>query len=241
MVRPQTPIGHHGVITAKKLDSGRWVARTYFRDQRGMRRDVTARERSKGAAVRKLQVKLESLPALGVGRFSSSSRLGEVLDWWLDRWEGAEQTRYNLGVSVRALKRNLGHFQLFELSVPVVVDYLESVKAESSARRQRQVLRAALGEMVRLGVLASNPVEATRPRRTARKIPKALTPAEALEVIRIVRERAGGDGVAWLGDLCELLAATGTRFGEAAGVRWIDVDFKTGRLIVRGTVITGGT
>lgn len=68
MVRPQTPIGHHGVITAKKLDSGRWVARTYFRDQRGMRRDVTARERSKGAAVRKLQVKLESLPALGVGR-----------------------------------------------------------------------------------------------------------------------------------------------------------------------------
>ena len=240
MVRPQTPIGHHGVITAKKLDSGRWVARTYFRDQRGMRRDVTARERSKGAAVRKLQVKLESLPALGVGRFSSSSRLGEVLDWWLDRWEGAEQTRYNLGVSVRALKRNLGHFQLFELSVPVVVDYLESVKAESSARRQRQVLRAALGEMVRLGVLASNPVEATRPRRTARKIPKALTPAEALEVIRIVRERAGGDGVAWLGDLCELLAATGTRFGEAAGVRWVDVDFQTGRLIVRGTVITGG-
>lgn len=241
MVRPQTPIGHHGVITAKKLDSGRWVARTYFRDQRGMRRDVTARERSKGAAVRKLQVKLESLPALGVGRFSSSSRLGEVLDWWLDRWEGAEQTRYNLGVSVRALKRNLGHFQLFELSVPVVVDYLESVKAESSTRRQRQVLRAALGEMVRLGVLAANPVEATRPRRTARKIPKALTPAEALEVIRIVRERAGGDGVAWLGDLCELLAATGTRFGEAAGVRWVDVDFQTGRLIGRGNLLSGSS
>lgn len=89
----------------------------------------------------------------------------------------------------------------------------------------RAVLRAALQEAVRLGLIPTNPVDRVRAPRQDPKEIKAFTLDEVRRLVEVAREHR----------LAALLAAawqTGMRLGELLALTWGDVDFEAGTIRV---------
>ncbi|HET7667076.1 MAG TPA: tyrosine-type recombinase/integrase [Mycobacterium sp.] len=102
--------------------------------------------------------------------------------------------------------------------------------SDSTVRQVYTVLRAALDIAVRDGLLASNP--------TAKVKRPAVAPKEARylsteDVRRLLNQL---DGLRYRLAVL-LMAATGMRRGEVAGLRWSDVDLTKGELTVAGIVV----
>lgn len=105
MVRDPLPIGSHGVITVRRLRAKTWRARTYFRDERGVRRDVTAQAATRAAAETKLKLKLSSLPA-AVSRDLGALQLREATAGGLDSYlasVSAPSARHNRRLVLRMI------------------------------------------------------------------------------------------------------------------------------------------
>lgn len=102
--------------------------------------------------------------------------------------------------------------------------------SDSTVRQVYTVLRAALDIAVRDGLLASNP--------TAKVKRPAVAPKEArylsTEDVRRLLDQL--DGLRYRLAVL-LMAATGMRRGEVAGLRWSDVDLAKGELTVSGIVV----
>jgi integrase len=101
--------------------------------------------------------------------------------------------------------------------------------ADSSIQRVWHVLRSCLGDAVRDGLLARNPVDAVGQPAATRPEARHLSPAEVVAVLQTARGTR-----AWA--LFALIAATGVRKGEALALRWSDVDLDAGTLTVRHTL-----
>ena len=162
MVRDPLPIGSHGKIMARRIKPKRWMARVYFRDSAGVRREVTAQGPTKAAAELKLKSKLAALPASGAS-LSGTTTLKVALDRWLGGLDGlAQNTLRNYTLWAGQVAGALGSLRLNEVTAGHLDSYLASVKAPTSRYNQRLVLKMSLDEAVRLGALPHNPVLATR-------------------------------------------------------------------------------
>jgi integrase len=105
-----------------------------------------------------------------------------------------------------------------------------------SVRYAHTVLRKALSDAIRWGVLSSNPaVSADPPSAKSAKAP-AMTTWRASE-LRVFLEHIRDDE---LGACFWLAANTGMRRGEVAGLRWRDVDFDRARLSISQTYVRAG-
>ena len=78
MVRDPLPIGSHGKIMARRIKPKRWMARVYFRDSAGVRREVTAQGPTRAAAEHRVKLKLSNLPVAGGGVSPLRRRLGRL-------------------------------------------------------------------------------------------------------------------------------------------------------------------
>ena len=94
-----------------------------------------------------------------------------------------------------------------------------------TASHARAVLRAALSDAQREGLLARNVASLAKPPRVAREAPKVLTPSEAWAVIDAMPD----PGVQ---RLVAVAVNTGLRQGELLGLRWGDVDWEARELHV---------
>lgn len=95
------------------------------------------------------------------------------------------------------------------------------------------VLRRALDDAVRTGLLGHNPAKAARPPRVTRPEFSTWSTAELRTFLKATR----GDP---LYPLWVLLASTGMRRGEALGLRWSDVDLAHRRLSITQTRTSAG-
>lgn len=120
-MRPRTPPGQHGKISARKTETGQWVARTYYRDQYGKRRDVTARATTKAAAQRRLTAKLENLTNHG----ATITTLREALDSWLGQHRVAPQTKPTYAAAVERVSKDIGNLQVHEKDSMTRRSYIE--------------------------------------------------------------------------------------------------------------------
>ncbi len=100
---------------------------------------------------------------------------------------------------------------------------------DATVQRIFTVLRVALGGAVRDGLLARNPASAVKQPSVAKKEARHLSSAEVTSLL----DAAKGSRYHCL---LSLIAATGLRRGEAAALRWRDLDLKGGTLHVRGTL-----
>lgn len=128
----------------------------------------------------------------------------------------------------------IGAAPLAEISaadVLAVVSPLCSAGHTRAAQLALVLLRAALADAVRMGLIPSNPAAAVRsPHHTAREIRYW----DAATVQRFLRaSRASPLYCAWLLALC-----CGLRRGELLGLRWSDVDFGAAVLHVRNQRLT---
>ena len=201
----------------------------------------TTRKREAEAVLVRVLAEYNRTGALPAGR-SESPPTGPFLERWLvakaKRLRASTAQSYWSVVRCR-LVPNLGHLRLVELTPERLEAYLAT---EADSRRldgrawplshayvayEANVLKAALADAVRWGVLAANPMERVRPPRAARREPQYFTADQAR---RFLDEAAR---TSRFHPLYLLAIRAGLRIGEIAALRWPDVDLEQGVVRVR--------
>ena len=193
------------------------------RTGRDVRRLVTGRSRAEVS--RKLAKLKQDAEA---GSLPNGATVAEYLARWLD----AERVRVRLSTwrqreqYVRThLTPHLGGLRLARLT-PADVERMTTAMVEKglsprTAAHARVILRRALGDALRDGIVARNAAALARPPRVGSRSMQAgrdyLEPAQ-------VRQLIDGSLTHPLGPLVALAATTGLRQGELLGLSWSDVD-----------------
>ena len=152
-------------------------------------------------------------------------------------------THHSYAMAVDRINAHLGRYQLQTLT-PMQIERFYTQQLASGGRDGRAlapktvrnthvVLRKALADAERLGLVPRNAAAAARPPTpTKRDLVTWST-----DDVRVFLAAIEGDRLE-MG--YRLLAATGMRRGEVLGLRWGDVDFQLGQLAVAHTITTAG-
>lgn len=214
-------------------DGDRWRgAISLGRTPDGRRRRIKVSGSTKAEVIAKLKEVHRSLDA---GAESPTSRLtvGAYLDRWIEGVPGRveQSTAADYADTVRLhLKPGLGSKVLTKLSV-TDVNALWAAKRKAgykpnSIRIMRTVLRSALHQAEREGLLVRNVAALSDAPRVGQPEGRSLTVAEA----RTLLDAARGDR---LEALYALTLTFGLRRGEALGLSWSDIDLDSGLVHVR--------
>ena len=162
---------------------------------------------------------------------------------WLVQWRDTTLAASNCKASTKELYKTLcihhlepepfGAIRLDRLR-PSDIDSLilklnDKGLADATVQRIFTVLRVALSGAVRDGLVARNPASSVKQPSVAKKETRHLSSAEVTRLL----DAAKGSRYHCL---LALIAATGLRRGEAAALKWKDLNLKTGTLQVRGTL-----
>ncbi|MFI6242824.1 tyrosine-type recombinase/integrase [Micromonospora sp. NPDC050795] len=253
MARPPLPIGTWGNIRTEKLGPNRHCARARFRDYDGSTRDVEATDTTGPAAIRALKVKLRDRAAPNDDEITRETHISRLASLWLEEITAEErlapQTISQYEVSVRvSVVPALGNLRIREASVGRIDKFLRKVAEDrpTAARLAKVVLTQMLALAVRRGALTTNPVRETGRLRNPRRKVVALE-SEQLEGVRAAIRRwqqaspgkPGPRHTGDLGDIVDLMLATGARIGEILATRWEDLDLAAERptLTICGTIV----
>jgi integrase len=216
--------------TIVQRGDGRWVAAATRPD--GKRKWLYGKSRREvqeklTAALRDVQ---QGLP-LPSGR----QTLGQFLDTWLadvvkPSVRPGTYTSYEQKVRVH-IAPALGKLPLDKVTPQAIQAFMNQKRTAGLSPRSvqyfRAILRRALGQALKWGLVARNAATLVEPPKLARKPIVVLTAAQSRTLMESVR----GDS---LEPLIVLTLATGLRRGEALGLRWSDLDLDDGTLTVRG-------
>lgn len=208
---------------------GRWVAAVT--DSRGGRTHRYAKTRAEAAA--KLTAALKSLQD-GVPLPPERGTVGQFLERWLVD-TARQSVRASTYASYEGLVRvhllpALGHVPLTKLA-PHQVQAMMNAKLEGglSPRRveyMRAVLRRALNQALRWGLVTRNVATLVTPPRAKRNV---ISPFDADQARAFLQAIHGNR----LEALYSVALAIGLRQGEALGLRWQDVDLENSTVHVR--------
>lgn len=256
MPRPRLTIGTFGEITSRAMPSGRFEARTRYRDWDGRARLVQATGATVKAAERALKGKLAERYLIQPTNttLTPDSIFGDLVSYWLEDidLEGriSRTTRNLYERNMRTLVAPaFGSLTLREIGVARCDQFIKQLAKLSynRARQARVVLRLALELAVRHEVLPRNPMDHVSRLRREPHIPDALTAPE-VNVIRaaIARWELGVDHISGpkpdgqLGAIVEVMLGTSARIGEVLAIRRRDVDITSALPSIRlaGTIIS---
>jgi integrase len=210
---------------------GRWEARLTLAD--GRRKSVFGKTRQEAA---KKLLDVQKAQADGLPVVSERQTVGAFLIQWLDTvrptlrprtWE-----RYSQVVNLHIVPA-LGKEPLVKLT-PVAVQKLYAAELGRGASprtviKLHMVLRRALSQAVRWGLVPRNVADLVDPPSPVRKEMQTFSPEEA----RALLAAAKGDR---LEALYVLALTTGMRQGELLALHWRDVDLDAGAVMVRGSL-----
>ena len=97
----------------------------------------------------------------------------------------------------------------------------------ASVTKELNVLKHLLGLAVEWELIPANPAHGVKPPRVPAGRVRYLQPTELRAVLEACPE--------WLRPIAGLAVATGMRRGEVLGLRWLDIDFKGGRIMLPQT------
>jgi integrase len=180
----------------------------------------------------------------------STMRLDE---WLIDHWLPVVETRVKPTTlyAYRSCIKNhivpaLGGIQLGKLTGQVIVrlyqQLLEHGHSKSGAGLSpasvvniHVVIRKALSDAVDAGLIPRNPADKVKPPRPEAHTTQLRywTPRELRQFLELIEGH-------WLESALHLLAMTGARRGEVAGLRWADVDLDGARITIRQALLAVG-
>lgn len=182
----------------------------------------------------------------GVAVARSMVRVEEYFTDWLVTVQAKlrPSTYYSYEVIVGRITKQLGHYQLQALT-PLQIERFYSDLAKSGGRTEQAlspktvrnthvVMRKALADAERLGLVSRNAAAAARPPAS----PKGDLVTWSSEDLRAFLAAIEGNDFEigfWL------LAATGMRRGEVLGLRWRDVDIDLGQIAISHTITNAGS
>jgi integrase len=219
----------HNEGTIRHRPDGLWEARLSLAN--GKRKSVYGKTRK--AVQDKLRAAQRDLDA-GLDLGTAKQTVGAFLDRWLvdvAKPTVRPKTYASYAQLVRLhLKPALGHHQLAKLSPQHVQAMMNAKSAAGLSPRTvqylRAILRRALGQALKWGLVSRNVATLVDPPRSQRQDVTPLSPLQA----RAFLTAAEGDR---LEALYSVAIALGLRQGEALGLRWDDVDLDAGMLKVR--------
>lgn len=213
-----------------RTKNGRWRGAASWIDASGQRHRKYVTAKTQADVRRRLaQVQAE----LERGETSKRMTVGDFLALWVEAerqrvrpstWRQREQY-------VRTyLRPHLGHLVISKLA-PADVERMTSALVESglsprTAAHARVILRKALADALRDGIVYRNAAALARPPRVARAEPRHLDPADVPRLLEVCKTEP-------LGPLVSLALLTGMRQGELLGLPWTAVDLDTPALTVR--------
>ena len=175
----------------------------------------------------------------------STIRVEEFLEDWLGTVESKLRptTHHSYSMAVHRITRDLGRHQL-QVLTPMQIEKFYARQLISGGRQGRGlspktvrnmhvVLRKALADAERLGVVQRNAAAAARPPTVARHDLVTWTSEELQTFMDAVEDHRLH--IAFL-----LLATTAMRRGEVLGLRWSDVDLAGAQLSIAHTTTTAG-
>ena len=217
----------------RERSDGRWEARLVVTlpDGRRVRRSWLGRTR---AVVRDKLAEASRAETNGATLASSRLTTGAYLHQWLEEAvrPSVRPSSYQsyAGMVRRHLEPGLGHLPLVRLSPQQVQRFLNAKSAAGLSPRTvaycRAVLRQALAQAERWGLVSRNVAKLAEPPRVPRRLVTPFTPAEAHVFLDAI-----------VGDRLEALylvaLGVGLRQGEILGLSWTDIDLEAGTLTVR--------
>jgi integrase len=224
----------------RQRPNGLWEASTRYTAADGERKRLSVYGKTRAEARGKLNDARKRI-AEGAPPRDNKQTIGS----WLESWRTTALPASSRKATTQELYANLCRKHL-EGDTDLAVLRLDQIRpthvealvlrlrgkglSDSTVRQVYTVLRAALDIAVRDGLLASNP--------TAKVKRPAVAPKEArylsTEDVRRLLDQL--DGLRYRLAVL-LMAATGMRRGEVAGLRWSDVDLTRGELTVAGIVV----
>lgn len=249
--RPPIPPGQHGNLKTSRRD-GAWCGQTWLTMPNGTKQRVrisgaSSEQRARSRLQERCQEYLNGSHQT-YGNISPQSTIRDIVDDWLARYDGADSTvhRYQKVVD-GSIGPALGQVRLVHLTTSVVEDFLQD-DSTVSPDICRAVLSGMCADLVRRGVLGSNPVTAVKAKPKPRVDEEgepigvhALTPQDVADLRTIFAQAAKqtrSSVKAMLPDIVLYLLGSGTRIGEAMGTRWSDLELDSTPAIaqVRGQV-----
>jgi len=207
----------------------------------GTQKRVYVSGRTRSEVSRKLDAKRKESTAGAI--------TGETLGSYLPRWLEACRTRirpsthveyvrhsqqYWLagGFAANLAKRSLTKLQPADVELRMT-ELVGRGLAPATARHARSVLRRALNDAMRDGLLNRNAAALARPPRASHHEMRALSPSEAHRLLEATADEPGGP-------LYSLALGTGCRLGELLGLSWGDLAPDGGSLVVRRALAEAG-
>ena len=251
--RPGLPLGVSGQSWTTEKKGGGFTAAVWVRTANGKRRQVTASGKTKGAALRNLQRRLEMLVEPAAQGMQPNWRIKQAVRHWRKRLEttGGGRTRRPLKPQtlagydseiVRIIDPAMGDVRLHEVTIPLIEGLLGALEQQGvSTERARNVLNATFHLAARDGACANPMPYVALPAREPKEV-EVLTIAAARLLLRVThrdykrtrgKRRPNHD----LHDVVALCLATGMRVGECLALRHQDVDLDG----ERATVTVSGT
>jgi integrase len=221
----------YGSGSVYKTADGRWRGATVVKDPTTGRR---SRRTVSGATAAETRDKLDKLRAIAMP--TTTMRVADWLTAWLPttRLRVSPSTSKSYTAGARAIAALVGDIPLGSLT-PTDVERMTAAmvaagNAPSTAGNNRKILRVALRQAIRDGLVVRNVAAEAKPPRAERYNARTLTADEAR---RLISATLDDD----LGPLWAVLVATGLRQGEALGLAWRDVTADT--LTVRQALARG--
>ncbi len=167
---------------------------------------------------------------------------GAYLDHWLPKVAVLKDlspttVREHKRTVEKIIKPALGDVDLRKLDAGVLDDLYVSLRTRerplspSSVRRIHSVISAALSQAVKEGKVMRNAAMRATPPSARQLVKAAPSPAEVQAMIASA-DKDDSD----MATLIALAAVTGARRGELCGLRWGDVDFDRGTLVIERSV-----
>lgn len=158
-----------------------------------------------------------------------------------ERWLNMATTSMKASSSIRlrgavkSLSKTFGPIQVRKLTKAMLEDWASVRSKEIAAQTynfERNSMVRLLDYAQREGVILENPARVLKRLKTRQSKPDIPTKEEFTTLISEMKKLREGakDGI----ELCELLAYSGCRLGEATSITWGDIDFRKKQFTVTG-------
>ena len=250
------PIGTFGDISTRKTPTGRYEARTRYRDWDGRARLVQASGPTAAAAERALKAKLteRDLFRLADTSLTPDSLFSDLVTYWLEDIDlEARISRTTRNLYERNMRTLVSpafdHLTLREIGVARCDKFIKQLAkiSHSRAKQPRVVLRLALELAVRHEVLPRTPMDHVSRLYRQPHLPEALTAPEVKAIRAAIARWEGGAGHisgpkpdGQLAVIIEVMLGTSARIGEVLAIRRRDVDVTSAVPSIRlaGTIVS---
>ncbi len=219
----------HNEGTVRQRSDGRWEAMISLPGRK--RRSLYGKTRKE--AQDKLRGALRDVD-LGLDLVAGRQTVEQFMIRWLEdvarpKLRPSTLKSYESYVRLHIIP-TLGHHRLTKLTPQDVQTFLNAKSATGLSPRTvqyiRAILRRALGQAVKWGLVGRNVAALVDPPRSVRKLVEPLSADHARAFIAATASDR-------LGPLFHVAIASGLRQGELFGLRWQDVDLNAGTLTVR--------